>query len=231
MQSERPFSSDAALSGFDDCWNKIGVQGDSTCPKLQEHAHCRNCPVYAAAAILLLDRDTPKDYGSEWSSPTVRAKEGADETGQSFAIFRVGLEWLALPGGIFVAVAELKTTHSIPHRRNRAVRGLANFRGELLVCVSLETVLKIDLVEKQKTASRAARPRLLVIAHHGRRLGFAVDEVDGIHRFYLRDIMETPATVTRTGSAYSKGILKHKGHSVGLLDSDLLLQTLERSLG
>ncbi len=42
------FGSD--LPSVDDCWNRIGVRGDRSCPKLAEHIHCRNCPVHAAAA-------------------------------------------------------------------------------------------------------------------------------------------------------------------------------------
>ncbi len=35
---------------IDDCWNRIGVRGDGSCPELKRHIHCRNCPVYSAAA-------------------------------------------------------------------------------------------------------------------------------------------------------------------------------------
>ncbi|WP_454689387.1 chemotaxis protein CheW [Achromobacter aloeverae] len=41
---------------IDDCWNRIGIRGDQSCPRLREHIHCRNCPIYAAAATRLLDR-------------------------------------------------------------------------------------------------------------------------------------------------------------------------------
>ncbi|MCW1245836.1 chemotaxis protein CheW, partial [Pseudomonas sp. SAICEU22] len=41
---------------IDDCWNRIGVHGDKSCPLLAEHIHCRNCSVYSAAATRLLDR-------------------------------------------------------------------------------------------------------------------------------------------------------------------------------
>ena len=39
-----------ARAGLNDCWNKIGVRGDGSCPELKQHAHCRNCPVYASVA-------------------------------------------------------------------------------------------------------------------------------------------------------------------------------------
>ena len=41
---------------IDDCWNRIGIYGDKSCPVLPEHIHCRNCSVYSAAATRLLDR-------------------------------------------------------------------------------------------------------------------------------------------------------------------------------
>ena len=37
-----------------DCWDKIGVSGDRSCADLEAYIHCRNCPVYAKAALQLL---------------------------------------------------------------------------------------------------------------------------------------------------------------------------------
>ena len=50
----------ARLSEVDDCWNRIGIRGDKSCERLPEHVHCRNCPVYAAAAKRILDRLPPQ---------------------------------------------------------------------------------------------------------------------------------------------------------------------------
>ena len=33
-----------------DCWNKIGIAGDRSCPELTKHIVCQNCPVFASAA-------------------------------------------------------------------------------------------------------------------------------------------------------------------------------------
>ncbi len=46
----------ADTQAIDDCWNRIGIHGDRSCPLLVDHIHCRNCSVYSAAATRLLDR-------------------------------------------------------------------------------------------------------------------------------------------------------------------------------
>ena len=50
----------------DDCWNRIGVYGDRSCPELSTFVHCRNCPVFAAAARSLLRPPRPEGYLAEW---------------------------------------------------------------------------------------------------------------------------------------------------------------------
>ena len=65
---ERLQASDVAMTiQIDDCWNRIGVRGDSTCPKLQDYLRCLNCPTYAAGASALLDRPvTADELISDW---------------------------------------------------------------------------------------------------------------------------------------------------------------------
>jgi len=60
---------------INDCWKKIGVWGDSTCPELKEHGHCRNCPVYSSAAAQLLNGTPPSRYLEEWTSLVARKRE------------------------------------------------------------------------------------------------------------------------------------------------------------
>ena len=90
-------------------------------------------------------------------------------------------------------VANLLPIHSLPHRQNGVVLGLANVRGELLVCVSLGQVVG---VEPSAAASRerrsAAYQRLLVIRRDGVRVVCPVDEVHGIHRFHPRELKDVP---------------------------------------
>ena len=50
-----------AAAAVNACWDRIGVQGDASCPELKQHVHCRNCPVYSAGAMQLLDREMAAD--------------------------------------------------------------------------------------------------------------------------------------------------------------------------
>ena len=64
----------SAAAMIADCWNKIGVRGDGSCPELEKHIHCRNCPTYTAAASMLLDRDL---RSSSICAPFIHYRTGA----------------------------------------------------------------------------------------------------------------------------------------------------------
>src|SRR6187455_1714785 len=119
-----------------DCWNKIGVRGDSSCTELEQAIHCRNCRVYSNAAANLLDGEPPADYIAHWTEQARQPKGLAERATVSVLIFRIGTEWLAVQTTALTEIASLRPIHSIPHRRNGVVLGLTNIRGELLVCVS-----------------------------------------------------------------------------------------------
>jgi chemotaxis-related protein WspD len=214
-----------------DCWNKIGVRGDGSCPELARYTHCRNCPVYSAAAVELLDGELPPGYLAEWTTHFTREKAAVAQDTHSVVIFRIGAEWLALSTQVFKEVSELKTIHSLPHRRNQTVLGLVNIRGELLLCVSLEETLNLGKApETQAKSNRVIRPYLLVIGHGGGRLAFPVAEVGGIHHFNLKEMKEAPATVAVALSTYTRGILPWREKTVGWLDDDLLVPSLNKGL-
>ncbi len=216
---------------IDDCWNRIGVRGDGSCPELRKHVHCRNCPVHAAAAIEMLDGELPAGHLSRWTRHVAQEKWIEELDTHSVVIFRLGEEWLALPTATFKEVASLRTIHSLPHLGQGVVLGLANIRGELLVCVALRLVLGVDAAPPAKAdQQRVLEQRLLVIQHEGRRLACPVDEVYGIQRFHPRELKEVPATVAGDRATYTKAMLAWQGKSLGLIDDQLLFYTLNRSL-
>ncbi len=64
-------ATDEFFAPVHDCWNRIGVEGNATCRELAKYIHCRNCPVYSAAGLQLLDRPLPADYRRERAEPEV----------------------------------------------------------------------------------------------------------------------------------------------------------------
>src|SRR5262245_38052092 len=128
---------------IDACWSRIGVQGDATCPELATHVHCRNCPVYARGALALLDRARVHDLEATARLFAADKQEQVRGSKSSF-LFRIGSEWLAIATPVVDEVADLRSIHSLPHRRSGVVLGLANVRGELIVCVSLAQLLGIE---------------------------------------------------------------------------------------
>ncbi|MEP6670426.1 MAG: chemotaxis protein CheW [Chthoniobacter sp.] len=214
-----------------DCWNHIGIWGDGTCAELAQAVHCRNCPVYSSAARDLLDRGVDSAYLAQSAQQIRTQRQDARRDTDSVVIFRLGAEWLALPAGVFQEVCALRPIHSLPHRRNGAVLGIANVRGALLVCVSLHALLGIDKTPAANTAQRRlVHERLLVVGRDGERLVFPVDEIHGIHRFHPDQLGEAPATVARSTATYTRAMLPWQDKAVGVLDDQLLFYSLNKSL-
>ena len=207
------------------CWKAIGVYGDASCVQLVQHIHCRNCQVYASAAAQLLDVETPDHYTQEWTQHVAAEKPAAPVETLSVVIFRIAAEWLALPSAIFKEIAGDRLIHSLPHRRNGALLGVVNIRGELLVCTSLKDILGVDAAESAAGSVR----RMLVIQQDNARTVCPVDEVHGIERFQLQDLKQVPATLAGAAVTYTKAVLSWRRRSVGVLDAELLFHTLNRS--
>jgi chemotaxis-related protein WspD len=206
----------------DDCWNRIGVRGDGSCPDLQRYIHCRNCPVYSAAAARFLDRDLLPGQIDDWTRRFAAPATLKSASTQSAFVFRIGANWLALPAGVIDEVAEPRPVHSVPHRSG-IVLGLVNVRGALLVCVSLARLLGIE------PDAHGERRRLLVLrSSDGRRVVCPVDEAHGGCRHVAQDLTVPPATVA--GEVYTRAVLAWGDRTAGYLDERLIAKALERGL-
>jgi chemotaxis-related protein WspD len=213
------------------CWSTIGVTGDRSCPQLVEHVHCRNCPVYCDVARTLFEAPSNPTYLAEWSAHVATPKVVPDANVESVLIFRIAGEWLALPSHAVLEVAATRTIHSLPHRRSGAVLGIANVRGELLVCIALEAMLGLNASGAAAVPAVAASPqRLLVVGGPMLRVACPVDEVQGIHRVKPTDVRRVPATVGNAGTTYSKSVASWRDHTIGVLDDARLLAGFERSI-
>jgi len=211
---------------IDDCWNRIGIYGDKSCPLLAQHIHCRNCAVYSAAATRLLDRYSfEQEHHALYASQSLAQKVAT----RSLMIFRLGGEWLGLVTGCLDEVSPTQSIHSLPHQRSRALLGVANVRGALVPCLSLVELLGLDPTVTVPTARRVM-PRMLIVAAQGGPVVLPVDEVDGIHAIEERTLSAASNSGEHVSAQYTRGVLQWKDRSMRLLDEEQLLGAITRSL-
>jgi chemotaxis-related protein WspD len=216
------------MSEVASCWNTVGVRGDASCAELKQVIHCRNCRIYSGAASKLLDAEPPADYIAHWTRQASRKRDVAERATVSVLIFRIASEWFALQSTSLTEIAASRRIHSIPNRRNGIVLGLANIRGELVVCVSLRGILNIEGEDPRLRSEPGGR--LLVIQRDGASTVCPVDEVHGIERFTTRDLGALPATVAGAAARYTCATLQWSGRTVGVLDERALFHAVNRNV-
>ena len=220
-----------SLPVIDDCWNRIGVRGDRSCPKLPEHIHCHNCEVFASAAQTLLDRPALHDYTAELTQFVAEPAASRRLPDQSVVLFAVAGEGFAVPTGCVVEMTDVERPRPVPHRVNAVFRGLVKIRGQLELCVSLRGLLGIAAPDAATTAALAAskpqpgaadhaaeRLSVLVVALEGERWAWLVDSVSGVHRYESGSVLESPSASHKAPSFVSGLIPRADGQHFGLLD-------------
>lgn len=224
---------------MDDCWNRIGVSGDRSCPTLAEVVHCHNCAVYSRAGRSLLERQPPADYLAGWTAVLADGSGGLPTPGDSdtgaageervvggqqalaLMVFRIGEESLALPLQLLQEVTPPCGIHSVPHRSNGCFLGLVNIRGEILLAASLRRLLDLPLDQ----GPPAAGNRMAVTAAGDNQWVIAIDEVLGIHLCHAEEL-QPPPVVHSAAAAHTEALFTWKGRRVALLHGPRLLDTL-----
>lgn len=212
---------------LDDCWNRIGVQGDHTCPKLQVEVHCRNCQVFSTAGRVLFEREPPQGWDLELTKSLAEAVSTSLEDSIAILIFRIGNEYLGMEAMHLVEVAPTRKVHRIPNRMGGLLEGIVNIRGELQLCVSLATFLGIFSTHN---ADALGKEKMLVLEYQNNRWVTRVDEVFSVFRIEKDTISTTPATVRNSSSKFTKGVFPWNGHKVGYLGENHVFQILEKSI-
>jgi chemotaxis-related protein WspD len=231
-----PVSIEAPAALLNDCWNRIGVFGDRSCPELLSCVHCRNCPVYSAAGRSLLERLPPGDYLQEWTTVLAETKRGSDssrlsadgsvvrsDNSLSVMIFRLATELFALPVGVFLEVSTPFVVHSVPRRSNQLFLGMVNVRGEIMLAASLTNLL--GLTVQPSVGSHAAGRMAVAGAPEGKWV-FPIDEIYGIYLFHRDDVKPAPVVITNAGHSYACGVFQWQNRSVALLDPDRIFRVL-----
>ena len=218
---------------IDDCWNRIGVwaKGNRDCPKLKEVGHCINCDVFSLAGRQLLQNEAPLGYLEEWTKFCSAEQQEKNKQAGSIILFRLGDEWLGMETKLLDEVMSMRPIHSIPHRKSTILKGLANVRGELQLCVSIGRLMNITRGEISGTnVVKGVYERMVVISLQGLRFVFPVSEVRGVHRFDVKELKNAPATAMNCSVHYLKGMLTWENRHVGVIDQELLFPALERGI-
>ncbi len=211
----------------DDCWNRIGVNGDRTCPELEKHVHCRNCPVFARAARAFFDRRAPEGYLAEWSELLGRPAGAGSVEDSALLVFRLGGEWLAMALSVVSEVTALRPVHRVPHRTNRVFSGLVSLRGQLQLCVSLHGLLDVD--PPDPAVEPSASPRLVVIRQGTETWAFPAEEVVGVHRVARDALQKVPSALSNPAGSFSRAVFAWgEGRSVDVLDEPRVFASLRR---
>lgn len=212
------------------CWNRIGVNGDQSCDKLQQHVHCRNCEVYAAAAQQNLQRPVSDDYKKEWAAHFRRDAGEGQQQDLSCLVFRIGREWLSLPTRMFVSVAPSARPHRLPHRSGRGLSGIVNVSGTLYPCMSLADLLGIDESEGEAATHRHTFARLLLTQWEDQAYALPVADLHGILRYAAPSVQAPAATINKGLSRFLSGVITHQDMRIGVLDEALIGYQLARTL-
>jgi chemotaxis-related protein WspD len=206
---------------LDHCWRRIGVQGgDHSCERLAEVLHCRNCPVFSAAARTLLQRESAVEPTPEWRDPDARREDRA-----SALVFRLGAQWLGLPPAQVVEVAPNRDVRRLAHRTAGRIEGLVNVRGELRLCVSL-----VELLGLGARAASDARARLVLVDDDGQVLAFRCDEMQGLASYAAGDAQTPPDTLPAALRRCVGGMLPLDQRHVALLDGPALTRLLRQAV-
>lgn len=217
-----------------DCWNRIGVAGDRSCPELAKFVHCHNCPVFTAAGRRFLDSVPPDGYLQEWTARLAEDKGEENVDVQGVVLFRLGGEWLALPASALREVISLRPIHRIPFHGG-LLAGIVNVRGELHLAIRMDHLLGLThstVANGEPSASGVGRslPRLLVAGRDSETWVFRVDEVDRVHRLAMPSLRSVPPTLGRAASRFTRGVFRLQDRAVGLLDEGRLFEAVRTSV-
>ncbi len=215
----------------DYCWNTIGIWSDDqpSCQMLDELIHCRNCHVFQSGAKMLLAAKAPDGYLDEWTKILSGEKEVDEELSNPVFIFRIGSEWLALPASTVRHISRPSSIHSLPGKSDNILRGLVNIKGSIELCFSLDALIGTDAAQC-KSQTTLFGQRFVGIGPEETPWVFAADEILDITRYKLSDTGPLPATVANARPCYVDSAFRYNNVTVGMLDSELITDFLERRL-
>lgn len=135
---------------------------------------------------------------------------------------RIGSSWIAFPAARVLRVTEAVAPHRVPHRRHRALRGLANIDGEIAVVIDFASICGFEW-----SPAGGAKARMVVLGERGGAWAFEVDEVPGTFAISTEELSVAPVTVSSPHAGFTTGLVPTEHGPAGLVDVDALLTACE----
>ncbi len=220
----------------------MGSYGGKTCPELENYGLCVNCPIFSARGRSLFDRTMPDGETELWARLLAEEKHVPPTGLTSAIVFKLRQEWLGLPTRCFEEIMDVCTVRAIPGRSNPVFRGLVNYGGELVPCMSTAALLGVDGA-KNTGENMLSQERMAVTSQHGEKFVIRIDEILGVVRYQPSTLHEPPATLREDSKRFTLGILSQKRFGgaqmeapreskmdVAMLDHALLFEAFTRSM-
>ena len=198
------------------CWAKEGIWGNSTCVKLGHTIHCRNCEMFENEAIKYLGE--PK---FDCSEVVVKEKKVQTQKTCSLFIFKCADSVFAVEPSSVGEITSYAPIHRIPHRTGKAIDGISNINGDLVLVLNLYGTLNIGNFQPNDLS-------LMVLCKSGgEKFAFRADEVFGVRKICQCDIK----TAENINSKFVSGVFDCKDVGrVLILDVQLLAGAILRRL-
>lgn len=177
----------------------------------------------------LLNRKIPSNYLQEWSSILAHPKMPSSPSEIPLVIFRLGQEWFALSTLVFKQVVQVRSVHSVPHKKGAVLRGLVNISGQIRLCISLDSFFEIQ-TKNDPDMQKDENSRMIVIEKEGETWVFKTEDVFGCVCIEKKHVQALPVTLSKSVQNYFKGVFEWNLLHVGLIDEELLFFGLKREV-
>ncbi len=214
---------------YEQCWKVTGVSGSGVCDKLDIYSHCRLCPVYSEKGRSLFNRESSEELIELWTKEISKPKQIEKTNTLSVVIFRIKKEWFALSTAYFKEAVNDRTIHTVPDRSNDIFLGIANISGELLLCLNSYRIFGVDMTEDEDENKNSFK-RMIVLKDSRDRFVLVVDEILGVIRIGMDELVKGPSTLVNAPESLSKSVFQYDNKKIGFIDPEKLFNSLNGSL-
>jgi chemotaxis-related protein WspD len=203
------------------------VNGDQSCDRLEQHVHCRNCEVYAAAAQQNLQRPSATTT-KEWAA---HFRQAAATTSSRTLLPGVPHRpRMAVAADPHVRLGGADRQAAPPAApRSRGLSGIVNVGGTLYPACRWPTCWA-STTARAKRQPTATPSRLLLTQWEDQAYALPVADLHGMLRYASSQMQAPAATINKGLSRFLTGVISHHDMRIGVLDETLIGYQLARTL-